>query len=301
MVTYNRLELTRQAVEALLAKTRGDYALHIVDNASSDGTWDYLQGLAARHARLSCVRLRRNMGVAVAANYGWAALEADYYVKLDNDVLVEDPDWLERLVGLAQRNPEVGMVGHLCGSWPYAIEDIRLSGGDLFGKSDMCNGGCALVPRRVHRALGFWNEDYAPYGFEDLDYCARLRLAGLMCGYAQPQGAVRHMGYAPGNVNRSIEEAKGANLRSKGRAERLFVLNCFMYDRRLRELKVGRKYLPGGGNEPRFGINPDYRALIRLQEELLQKLEYTADENGVTLNLAALTQAQDKLGGSQPR
>src|SRR5262249_15056038 len=45
VLTYNRLDVTRPAIESLRANTRQPYELIVVDNGSSDGTLDYLDQL----------------------------------------------------------------------------------------------------------------------------------------------------------------------------------------------------------------------------------------------------------------
>ncbi len=37
-------------------------------------------------------------------------MDADYYIKLDNDMLIRDPAWVDPLITLASRNPELGMI-----------------------------------------------------------------------------------------------------------------------------------------------------------------------------------------------
>lgn len=299
MVTYNRLPLTKLAVEALLEKTGGDFFLHVVDNASTDGTVAYLEGIAARHENVRVFLLKRNMGVAVAANMGWAALDADYYVKLDNDVVVKDPDWLVRLAGLAENNKEIAQAGYLCGAWNYEITPAVLSGGDAFDLCPCCNGGCVLIPRRAYEKLGFWNEDYGFYGFEDLEYSERAGLAGLKCGYAPVSGAVEHMGYEPETLDAKLESSKRQSVAGYSRGEKLFVLNRFLFRRQIRPLYMQRKYLPvNQGGVISFKTNPEYLSLLRLQEELLGKIDYTVSTEGVSLDVAALSILPDNGGGA---
>ena len=105
VVTYNRFDLTYRCLESLLTKTRSEFFCNVVDNASSDGTREYLQTLAVSHPNVKVHFLNRNMGVAVASNYGWAETEAEYYLKLDNDIEILDGDWLERLLTFMDTNP----------------------------------------------------------------------------------------------------------------------------------------------------------------------------------------------------
>ena len=69
MVTYNRLELTKQAVESYLDTVVGPYSLLIVDNNSTDGTREWLHDESPEEAKT--LLLPRNMGFWVAL--GWFA------------------------------------------------------------------------------------------------------------------------------------------------------------------------------------------------------------------------------------
>lgn len=294
MVTWNRLELTRRAIESLFEKTEGDFTLHVVDNASTDGTRDYLAEQAAKHTNMRVFWLRRNMGTAVAANMGWQALDADYYVKLDNDIEIFDPAWMQKLTRLLDANPELGAVAHLCGDWAYEITPIRLSSGDILDSSACCNGGCIMIPRSTHEKLGFWNEDYGLYGFEDLEYSERVVLAGMLCGYVPERGNIKHLGYENGMVSQGHEVIKARNIESRGRAEKLFVLNRFLFSKGLRPLYVPRKYLPEAHDgKISFRTNTDILPLLKLQEDLLQKISYEVTPDGISIDAASLRLLSD--------
>ena len=106
VVTHNRLNLTRICLESLLPTLRDGVHVTIVDNGSRDGTPEYLEAAASANPRVSVVQMPRNMGISIAANFGWACRDADYYVKLDNDMEILAPDWLDRLVDVMENAPE---------------------------------------------------------------------------------------------------------------------------------------------------------------------------------------------------
>jgi len=56
MPTHNRLELLQRAVASVFAQTMQDFELIIVDDASSDDTFDYLQKLAEQDSRVIVLR-----------------------------------------------------------------------------------------------------------------------------------------------------------------------------------------------------------------------------------------------------
>ena len=82
------------------------------------------------------------MGVAVAANLGWAAVPASYYVKLDNDVEVLRADWLATLLQTAQSAPGIGCVGYyIDDAWPNVPQ------GAASFAVDYSVGSCILIPQ----------------------------------------------------------------------------------------------------------------------------------------------------------
>lgn len=95
VVTYNRLELLQQCVEALRNQSTACDIL-IVDNASTDGTGQWL----ASQPNLRYRNTGSNLGGAGGFNYGmrWA-VEAGYnYVWLMDDDTLPQPDTLEKLL-----------------------------------------------------------------------------------------------------------------------------------------------------------------------------------------------------------
>ena len=290
VVTYNRLPLTRLCLESLFSKTRGNYTVHIVDNNSDDGSRAYLEHVAAKQERAKVIFLPRNYGPAVAVNHAWAALNADYYVKLDNDIYIHDGNWLRKLIRLVERNPEVGMAGYRLLDWKHTNTNLRLSSGDSFVSSEICNGGCALIPRKAFLELGFWNEDYGRYGFTDNDYSVRARLANYMVGYLSMECAeMAHMGFVPNFKDKRHEQDKERQLRRTYQGSDLFVLNRLLYAEKIRPLRVERKYLPrDAGSGVAFALNPAYRSISELQAAFRDKINYCVKDNQILIDLSTL-------------
>lgn len=286
MVTFNRLELTRNCLQSLLPTLGPGVTLTVVDNGSKDGTPGYLQKELSGHPGVRLLLLKRNMGVAVAANLGWAELDAEHYVKLDNDMEIIRADWLDRLLDIAESAPEVGQVGHRVCSW-HKYERVTLSSGRPFLSAACCNGACALIPRRTHQRFGFWTEDYGRYGHEDLDYSNRVRFGALLTGYADGPEAVRHLGYEQG-LDEGHEALKRTARTSAAGGERAYLLNTFLFERGVRDLYVPRKYLPEAGQDGlNFRLNEDYKPVMRLLREFSAKANYELEGEMVRFNLEA--------------
>jgi GT2 family glycosyltransferase len=127
MVTYNRLEFTRKAIAALQRHDAGaPWVLTVVDNGSSDGTPAYLQELHAQGIITHLELLPENRGVAAAANLAWSQEpEADWYLKLDNDIVVEKPGWLADLVDAVEQVPTLGAVAANFEPVSYPVTELE--------------------------------------------------------------------------------------------------------------------------------------------------------------------------------
>jgi GT2 family glycosyltransferase len=130
-------------------------------------------------------------------NQGAAAGTGEVLLFLNDDTLVEQPDWIETMVGFLAE-PDVGVVG---ARLLYADGTLQHGGlllneqplhifhgfaGDdpgPFGLLEIdrevsgVTGACLLTPRAVFEELGGFPEEFR-VAFNDLDYCLRVRATG---------------------------------------------------------------------------------------------------------------------------
>ena len=190
VVTFNRLEKTKFCLESIFRNTEVPFMLTVVDNNSEDGTRDWLLSNAFPISRV--VLLNQNIGIAKASNIAWRDGPKAYYVKLDNDIVIEKRGWLRELVELCDNVDKLGVVA-------YNVEGRRFreaSQGPLkFQIKDQGNlGGCSImIPQRTWEKLGYWCEDYGLYGEEDADYGFRVQKLGLWNVYHFEDEAVVHL------------------------------------------------------------------------------------------------------------
>ncbi len=298
IVTYNRLELTKRCLASLYACTNRPFTLCLVDNASTDGTGEFLQAFAGAHSNTRLLLLRQNMGVAVAANLAWncpEAHKADYYLKLDNDVEILHPNWLNCLVDMLENTPSLGTIGYaLLERMPRVEKPLPAQNADgqtlcqTFWEADLTNGGCVLIPKHTHNLLGFWNEEYGKYGFEDLEYGARARQAGLRVGHVAQEKYVRHLGYVDeALLDRHMELLKNSSIHSPTSGEKLYIINRFLFAEGIRPLFVQPKYLYDAATG-RFRVDAASKPIHSIQQKLLEKLRYEVLDEKIALDLRAL-------------
>ena len=200
VVTYNNLALTRACLDSL-ERNRESPALEIivVDNASSDGSAEFLTEWAAGSGQ-TLILNTDNRGFAAANNQGLAVANGDYLALLNNDTQVTS-GWASTLQRHLQRHPELGLIGPVTNNiGNQAKVDI-----DYASLVDMPQAArrytcrhlgevvrlptlaffCVMMPRSTYKRIGPLDEAYGRGFFEDDDYCRRVEQAGLVSACAR--------------------------------------------------------------------------------------------------------------------
>lgn len=192
IVTYNRLEFTRQTLDSLHEHTSFPHVVTVIDNHSTDGSREYLQEQKRLGRIDNLVLLDENVGVAKASNLAWSLVpEATHYLKLDNDIVLRKDGWLDEMVRVVDALPEVGVVAYSFEPISFPLVEIR--GVRIRPKNGNLGGACILIPKRTEEKLGVWCEDFGIYGEEDLDYGFRVQVSGLVNAYMEDEDMGFHL------------------------------------------------------------------------------------------------------------
>jgi GT2 family glycosyltransferase len=187
MATYNRLEMTKATIEGLAHTTDLEkHRLWIIDNGSTDETPEYLKSLPFL---AGLILLEDNIGTAKAINMAWLKRQPGQpCIKMDNDVVINTPGWLERCVKVLEMRPqEIGVVALKRKDLPespdaevpwYRTKLLDIGEGIIVEEANHTIGTCWVVNPLLIDRIGALVQPKV-YGFDDALYCLRAHLAGL--------------------------------------------------------------------------------------------------------------------------
>lgn len=108
IVNYNTREFTAQCLDSIYQSPPSvSFEIVLVDNASSDGSPEYLE---ANYPQVKLIRSPHNVGIAGGNNLGIKAACGRFILLLNNDTIVL-PGSIDRTVKFLQSHPDAGGVG----------------------------------------------------------------------------------------------------------------------------------------------------------------------------------------------
>ena len=246
---FNRYELTQLTIIHLNKMDRSiPFVITVVDNGSEERLRNKLIEFKENNLIQNLFILDKNYGISCACNIGWQSVDAPFYLKCDNDIIVHDRFFLKNLLNLYSSVEPMSTLG------PALLDTMILNSPKIIEKGNyklaVCTsnlpGGALLIPKCVNDILGFFNEDYGLYGADDGDYGMRMNQANFHQYYYTYQTFFKHEGlfgnldYFSFDLNK-IKEHKNLFKTDDGMLG-LFIVNCYLYDRLIRNWNVPLRY-----------------------------------------------------------
>ncbi len=97
---YNEEESLAELVEwikKVVDRNKLSYEIILIDDGSSDRSWEVVSGLSKNHKELKCIKFRRNYGKSAALHIGFQAAAGDVVITMDAD-LQDSPEEIPALV-----------------------------------------------------------------------------------------------------------------------------------------------------------------------------------------------------------
>jgi N-acetylglucosaminyl-diphospho-decaprenol L-rhamnosyltransferase len=221
----------RQEVEDCLDELRKSdlpMEVFVVDNASTDGTYEMLQERYADWPALIGIRSPVNLGLARANNVPLDRLTGEYTLILNPDT-IPTPELLRELIEYLDAHPDVGVVGPLSlygdgtphssfhhrwtllhiilwstvprrwTSWWYDRPARLLREREVM----FVSGACLLIRTATFKQIGGYDDAYFLAVEDAADLCRRAAATGLRVVY-HPQASIVHYG-ARSSANAAVK------------------------------------------------------------------------------------------------
>lgn len=204
---YNGKHFLEPCLASLMKQTLGDFKILVVDNASTDGSLEYMK---EHYPDIQVLALDKNYGFSHAVNEGIRHSRTPYVILLNNDTTAE-PHYVEEMVKAIEKSPRIFSVSSKMIQM-YHPELID-SAGDLYTIVGwgICRGtgrpatnytdadeiftacaGAAIYRRSAFKKIGYFDENHFAY-LEDIDIGYRARIYGYKNMYC-PAALVYHVG-----------------------------------------------------------------------------------------------------------
>ncbi|MDD4872640.1 MAG: glycosyltransferase family 2 protein [Kiritimatiellae bacterium] len=203
-VSFNCGGFLRKCLSSLMQQTYPNIEIILVDNGSTEN----IAAMKNEFPAIKYIRLEKNSGFAAGNNAGICEAKGKYVALINNDAQA-DPEWLNRLVSVAEldkntgavaslildgNNPEIldscGVVIALDGMSHQAMHGIK-SSIPLTRQKVLAFSGCACLLRmQALKQTGLFDERFFAY-CEDTDLSFRLLRAGWDI-ITEPEAKVLH-------------------------------------------------------------------------------------------------------------
>jgi O-antigen biosynthesis protein len=215
--TRDRIDLLQPCLTSLIQTRRGntvELEIIVVDNGSTEPqTLEILKALATEE-EIRVMDYPHPFNWSAINNHAARNTSAEVLVFLNNDTVILTPDWCDELYRQTMR-PEVGAVGsrmlYVDGAIQHAgiilgcrnaiglhegagapLSDPGYLGRrNLVHRSAALTGACLATRSEVFHRLGGFDEVNLAVNANDMDYCLRVRQAGLAAVY-DPRCTIYH-------------------------------------------------------------------------------------------------------------
>jgi len=188
-----RSELTAEVIQKLYSQyVIDEHEVWVIDNNSCQQTKDVLK-LWAMGGYINLITNEQNIGTAEAINLAWKHRKpGQHCIKMDNDVIIDNVDWVKQMVEAIEREPKIGIVGlkrkdcweepnHALPDWRSELIMLPHFAGQRWIIVEKCHhiiGTCQMYSSALLDKIGYLCQPNL-YGYDDVLASHRSTVAGM--------------------------------------------------------------------------------------------------------------------------
>jgi glycosyltransferase involved in cell wall biosynthesis len=113
MPVFNAAEYLSESIESILNQTYSNFEFIIVDDASTDNSWNIIKSFAKKDKRIIPIKNRINLGVSLASNIAISLTKGVFLARMDADD-ISFSDRIKKQVKFLNLHPDIVAVGGQC-------------------------------------------------------------------------------------------------------------------------------------------------------------------------------------------
>jgi GT2 family glycosyltransferase len=213
IVNFNNKKFLEKCLGSVFRSEYPNLEVVFVDNASTDGSVDFVKERFGRTSSLKIVQNSKNLGFAEGNTSGMKLASSQYFVLLNNDTEV-DKNWLLELIRVMESDHSIGAAqcklismnlrkqmdsaGGFIDRFGFPLErgEHEEDRGQYDNQDEIfyAKGAGFAVRRCLLDEIGSFDKDYFLY-YEETDLCWRIWLRGYRIVFAH-KSVVYHQGFA---------------------------------------------------------------------------------------------------------
>jgi GT2 family glycosyltransferase len=294
ILNWNGKKFLEDFLPSVIKYSINDAEIIIADNASEDGSIDYLKN---NFPNIRIIKNKTNEGFSKGYNDALKQVEADYYILLNSDIEVTD-NWINPVINLMESDKQIAACQPKIKSYnnPDKFEYAGAAGGyiDKYGypfcrgrlfqtiEKDnkqyddvvevfWASGACIFVRADLYHKYGGLDNDFFAH-MEEIDFCWRLKNEAYKIMFC-PHSTVYHIG--GGTLPKSSSRKTYLNFRNnltllyknlpKNRLFKTFCARLFL------DGAAAIKFLLQGGFKDFIAVNLAHISFYRNFSKIKQK------------------------------
>ncbi len=215
ILTFNGKKFLEDFLPSVLATEYDNKQIVVADNASTDGSFEFMQ---KNYPQIKVLCKETNAGFAGGYNWALKQMQADYYVLLNSDIEVT-PNWINPVIDLMEGDKSIGACqpkilsyydkasfeyAGAAGGWMDSL-GYPFNRGRVFDTVEedqhqyqdvqeifWATGASLFIRSEVFHNLNGFDESFFAHQ-EEIDLCWRIQLAGYRI-MAVPASEIYHIG-----------------------------------------------------------------------------------------------------------